>query len=1311
MGYGRSKADKILLVMLAIVMAGLSGYCIGHGPNTAKAAQYDTIPWAEAPLTEAPLAHPTSDLSNELDPVSPSPQERLPLGLELHGTKVLELQYLTITGQPTPPNLSIPSPGFVFTQRLEADVEGIWPGVWVRGSFDDHPFFPKYLLQIDLPSATITLGDTNTKSLSSPLSPLDLPLSGAQGTLNLEDISFSLVAGHTQTLTQIETFTLHPTAGVYQTRLAPILAGTELLRVGETILVPQQDYQIDYDLGQIQLVGFSPEARELVISYQVTDYSLGKKPLVQGFRGEYQTKSGTFGLTHMARSEPDAESGDVDSYPLLQGDGISSKAQLTWSTLSWEQGLGSISPHLAGEVWRRAQRPTSPGSRMVEDMESHPFRHPLILEISDPTKWSRPNVTNGTALRLSKKSGYMPIEGVTRSALGLDFTLAGTHATAKTRLTLPAPLNLVASNTLVLTLGLPEPLPGIKLEIGLISGTSGSFRQSISLGSLVGWQDLVLAPEAWTKTGIPAWDRITALEITLTSLLPGTLAGELVLAALDATGVNQAPQRWQSLEPRDMSIDIKSIPVPIAPWLPSPSNTALSITVERHKGTSPIPSADEPWKGNDPEEPQVWGLIPRPFAPTDAKTLTFWAHASEPGMGLTIWLVDARGKVTNPFSFQLSTGWHEYNIALDKLATHHLGEVITSIVLAISPGQGRSSATLLLDEWQLSGMQSTESYMARFAASKEDSLVHWRLTGSGQTDGFRWDAPGMEPGVPHPNHLAFDATLYRPGNKHIGFSVLQAGMIDGETHLAFEADTWDRAMVDGQLTLPNGTSSPAIPSSPTPATGHLRLRTTLDQSTWELSAFRQLQTSPLPKTWEPYPQEDRTIEGLALRVQQHLTPGVIRLGTWHLAEGTNGQNLSADLNWHLIDSLPVSASCNIQRYQPSPGAPGELGGSSLLETTWQNQDGDWSLTASLDQRLGRKKRSFPTQPGLWPWGNELSLRNQLPWESWGDSPRFWQQEAVLGWQWQPNELLTLKARWQREATRALASGQSFLENAGNLSVSWPVGQYFRYQGRINHSQRQDTNNQTIQSTEYSLSSEGTWHEDWSLGFEASQKQTRWQETSQSSTAPHKGERWLFKSYTDYAYRPQGSIGLSGTLSHQTASTLDLGGYSDGNSDRFWVLGSNGPWHTGGEYESTGDGPGTQSPIGGPWASSYMTLWAPRVSGAPGTYLDTQIRWALAQAAFYQMSLGTFIYSPLVSEPTQVDYYGQASVEKTWGALGTGRLELSAGLGSQTTWAIGLGWTKQLVKGEKGLCLKAGMRHVQQPQYQLTDTRLALEYRF
>ncbi|NLJ24847.1 MAG: hypothetical protein GX354_05390 [Firmicutes bacterium] len=1307
MGYGRSKADKILLVMLAIGMAGLSSYCLDHGTNTARAAQYDTMPLAEGSVDD-----PILGLSSKLDPLDLEPQERLPLGLELHGTKVLELQYLTITGQPKPPHLSIPPPGLIFSQKLEANIEGIWPGIWVRGSFDDDPFFPKYLLQVDMPNATITLGDTNIKSLSSPLSPLDLPLDGAQGTLDLGDFTFSLVAGHTQTLTQVETFALHPTAGVYQMRLAPILAGTELLQIGKTILVPQQDYQIDYDLGQVRLMGFWPEAREFVISYQVADHSLGKKPLVQGFRGEYQAKYGTIGLTHMARSEPDAKSGDSDRYPLPHGDGLSSKAQLTWSTLSWEQGLGSISPHLAAEVWRRTQRPTVLSSRVVEDMESQPFRHPLIPEISDPTKWSRPNVTSGTALRLTKKSGYMPIEGVTRSALGLDFTLAGTQATAETRLILPTPLNLVAENTLILTLGLAEPLPGINLEIGLISGTSGSFRQSIPLGSLVGWQDLVLAPEAWTKTGIPTWERITALEITLTSLLPGTLEGQLVLAALDATGVNQAPQRWQSLRPRDYAVDIKSIPVPTAPWLPPPSNMALSITVEKLKGSSTIPSPNEPRKGNDPEEPQVWGLIPRPFTPTEAKTLTFWAYAPEPGMGLTIWLVDLRGKVTNPFSFQLSAGWHEYEIALDKLATYHLGEVITSIVLAITPSPGRSSATLLLDEWQLSDMQFTEGYMARFAASKEDNLVHWRLTGSGQTEGFRWDAPGMQPGVPHPNHLAFDATLYRPGNKHIGFSILQAGMTDGETHLEFEADTWDRTMVDGQLTLPNGTSSPVTDSSPAPATGHLRLRTTLDQSTWELSVFRQLQASPLLQTREFYPQEAQTIQGLALSVQQHLTPGVMRFGTWHLAEGANGQNLSADLYWHLINSLPVSATCNIQRYQPSPGVPGELGGSSLLETTWQNPEGNWSLTASLDQRLGRRKRSLPTQPGLWPWGNELSLENQPPWESWGDSPRLWQQETILGWQWQPNELVTLKARWQREATRRLDSEQGFLESVGNLSVSWPVGQHFRYQGRINHSQRQDANNQTIQSTEYSLASEGTWHEDWSLGFGASQKQTRWQETNHVSPALHGGERWLIKGYTDYAYRPQGSIGLSGTLSHQTISTPDLGGYSESNSDGSWVFGSDGPWHTGTESgESTTGEPWTQSLIGEPWAFSSMALWAPRVSGAPGTYLDTRIRWALAQAAFYQMSLGTVIYSPLASESSQVDHYGQASIEKAWGALGTGRLELSAGLGSQTTWAIGLGWTKQLVKGEKGLYLKAGMRHVKQPQYQLTDTRLALEYRF
>ena len=69
------------------------------------------------------------------------------------------------------------------------------------------------------------------------------------------------------------------------------------------------------------------------------------------------------------------------------------------------------------------------------------------------------------------------------------------------------------------------------------------------------------------------------------------------------------------------------------------------------------------------------------------------------------------------------------------------------------------------------------------------------------------------------------------------------------------------------------------------------------------------------------------------------------------------------------------------------------------------------------------------------------------------------------------------------------------------------------------------------------------------------------------------------------------------------------------------------------------------------------------------------------------------------------------MEKDWGALGTSRLELSAGLGSQTAWAVGLGWEKNLLKGSTGLYLKSSLRHVQREGYHFTGTRLGIEYRF
>ena len=1268
----RNVGGKRVLIILAIILAGLTGYCLWLSPPIARAEE-----GSREPLTIL--------TSGSLDPPDAEDRQEPLSGLSLHGTKVLELQYTGISGATAYPGLSTPPPGLVLNQRLEAEVEGLWPGIWVRGRFDDDPFFPQYLLRVDMPRASVALGDVDTGPLSPPLSPCTQALTGAQATIDWGDFTFSLAAGHPQTLTHIETFTLSPTARLYQTRLAPILAGTEIIRIGNTILSPSQDYQIDYTLGRIQLLGFWPDAQEVAISYQVPDTTFAKKPLVQGLRGQYQAEHGILGLSYLSRRDVDTQ--NLHAYPFSSADDISYTSRLAWSALSWEQGTEGTSPHWAAEVWRRTSLPAKPRDRTVEDMEDHTLRHPLSLEIADTDRWSRPEVTSGSCLHLSKATGWSPAEGVTRSALQLDFVMEGSGARVKTRLTLPAFLNLAASSTLVLTLGLPQPLPGVKMELALISGSGGSFHQSVTLGGLVGWQDIVLARDDWVKAGIPSWEKITAIELELTSLLPGTSKGQVIFGALDVVGTNQATDRWQHLKPRDTLVQLESIPLPIAPWMPPPGNTALSVSIEKLKEPSPA------------EPPQVWGLLPRSFSPSEAQYLTFWAHAPAPGTGLTIWLLDEHNQATSPFQFGLSPGWHQYSITLTKPAAQLGGRTIASIVLAITTAPGTKSATILFDEWQLQGVEAMEGYMARFAASVEKGPIHWELSGSGQTSAFQWDAPGMVENVPHPNHLKLAATFNRPGNKHTSFSVLQAGIGgigDGQTTLQLKANAWDRTILEAQLTLPNGSDDLYHRSTETTPTGRFRVRTTLNTSIWEFLAFRQPQTLTLTDPWEARPYQ-----GMAVSLKQHLTPGVLHLGSWHLAHGETGQTLSTDLDWSLFTALPINTTFHIWRYQASPSTPPEIGGLGRLESTWHDPDHRWSVAAGLDQRVGREMRSFIAQGlDLQSTGRKDSfdLENPSLWKSLGESPRHWRQEATLAWRWHPSETVNLQGHWQREATRELEKDRSSVENGGSLSLSWPWSPNWRSKGIFSWSQRQDPAYSTLLSTEYSLVSEGTWGEAWSGMLLASQKQIRWQEPNPPNS-PHRGNRWTLRGSTDYSYIPQGSIGLGLNVSHQTATTPDL------TSHRTVLRSSGrpGPLLLGDQLGQDGF---SETGMG-----SLLMPRLPGSSGEAGTYLDTQIYWTLAQDAFYRMSLGSLTYLPLKGGASSMDYYGLASVEKELGALGSGRLELSAQVGSRTAWAIGLGWVKQLLKDHQGLYLNTSLRHVQQSDYQFTDSRLGLEYRF
>lgn len=1277
----RRKAVKVLLVILAMAMAGFLRYCPQLPSSKAKAAEGKTDP-IPASAAWSP---------NWLDSADPDEPLR---GLSLHGAKVLELRHIGIGGKAQHPGLVTPSPGFELSQRLHAEVEGIWPGIWVRGSFDDDPFLPHYVLQVDVPNTSFALGDVDIRSLSPPLSSFDASLTGAQGVLAWDDFTFSMAAGHAQTLTETETFALHPTTSVYHTHLAPILEGTETLRVGDHSLTPGPDYIIDYDRGRIQLMGIWPEMTELTITYQVSDGSPGRKPLVQGLRATYQGPYGTLGLTHLSRSQHTARDSIYNPFP--QTDHLLNNSLLTWSTLSWEQGTGSVSPHWAAEIWRRTSLPATLAEQTVEDMEAHTLRQPLYQDIPDPLRWSPPKTTSGSSLYLSQATGWLPTERVTRSGLQLDFILEGSGAGAQTDLVFPKPVNLETTDTLLLTLGLPQPLPGIQMELTLVSGTGGSFQQSVALGNLVGWQDIVLAHGDWTTVGIPTWERITGIQVRLNGLLPGSAEGQVILGALDGCRAYLATDRWQSLGPLDAIIEIGSIPLSTAPWLPPPGNTALSLTV---KQLDPDDFSKAESSEGHKKLPQVLALLPRSFAPAEVERLSFWVHSVSSGVEMTVWLMNSEGKTTSPLDFLLLPGWHQYSIDLAKPAGQLEGKAVTSIVLAVQPAPKTTSATLLLDQWQLEGMRSTETYMARFAASRESGPLLWQLTGSGQTGGFQWDAPGMAQGVP--NHLGLEAVLYRPGNKRLDLSLLQQGVGDGQTTFRIMADVWDRTTLEGKLAMSNSTDSSPVGPSAAFATGHLKLKTNVGTSTWKLSAFQQRQTSLLAESWASTPWEARMYRGIALEVEQYVSPGVLHFHTWHLEEGATGQRLSADLDWRLFSALPVNTSLQLLRYQASSTAPTEFSGFGRWETMWRSLDHSWAIAASLNQMVGREKRSsIIHRPGLLTTETTVFPADPLPWEPWAESPQLWQQEAVLSLEWHPSERLTLRGRWQGDTSTDLKQDRTSRKNTGTLSISWPWGTSWGSRGALNWSWSQDPDLCKTRNTEYLLSTEGALGDNWSAGLLASHRQTRWESPSTLSDSPERGNRWVVKGHTEYAYTPSGSIGLGLALSHQRAAGLGPG---DDYRETLTPQVPDNPGHL--SWQSVEGISGEEETEG------YGVVLLPGIRDAAGTYLDTQVRWALVRDAYYRVSLGTLARLDPTSEMDRLDYYGQASMEKDWGALGTSRLELSAGLGSQTAWAVGLGWEKNLLKGSTGLYLKSSLRHVQREGYHFTGTRLGIEYRF
>ena len=291
--------------------------------------------------------------------------------------------------------------------------------------------------------------------LSPPLSSLNLPLRGAAGRLSTGPFTFAFVAGHPWTNTQSETFALGSLGSIYQTELFPIIPNSEIVQVEDTLLVVGKDYLIDYELGQIELLRWQAQGSHLTIKYQVAHHPFGRSPLLQGFRGQYVAVPGELGITHLARTEPGGSTHPSWSWPLSldpQWESDLAPPKLTWTALSWEQGVGggagSIYPYVGAEIWRRTFQSRDLAGQTVEDMEAHTLRRPLHSEIAQPHRWLVPGSSTGSYLSLHQENGWIPREGISRQALKLDFTLEGTGSEVSTILPMPKALNLAKNNLL-----------------------------------------------------------------------------------------------------------------------------------------------------------------------------------------------------------------------------------------------------------------------------------------------------------------------------------------------------------------------------------------------------------------------------------------------------------------------------------------------------------------------------------------------------------------------------------------------------------------------------------------------------------------------------------------------------------------------------------------------------------------------------------------------------------------------------------------------------------------------------------------------
>ena len=178
-----------------------------------------------------------------------------------------------------------------------------------------------------------------------------------------------------------------------------------------------------------------------------------------------------------------------------------------------------------------------------------------------------------------------------------------------------------------------------------------------------------------------------------------------------------------------------------------------------------------------------------------------------------------------------------------------------------------------------------------------------------------------------------------------------------------------------------------------------------------------------------------------------------------------------------------------------------------------------------------------------------------------------------------------------------------------------------------------------------MASEGAWLEDWTGGLVLSQRQTRMQQLdlSPGEHGTAEGERWLLRADAQYAYRPQGSVGLGMTLVRQNGAGSSTG--SLGPSSRY--------------PESSRAG--SLEPLVSQaysWLddTDYMTFSGygefhdlPAVGEGAGTYMDGQIRWMLADDAVYRVDLGACTYIPVSSGPSSTTCYTRAAWEKNWGS--------------------------------------------------------------